>query len=238
MEYYSGVLILTSNRVGELDEAFRSRIHICLFYPKLEKSSTEKIWENNIARIKDSRASMNLDVDEDDLRRFRELLWSENERRGRPQWNGRQIRNAFQTAIALSHFDFARTRNGLRPERPKLRAKHFRRVEETTAEFDDYISSIYGLEGQDAYSTLAAREEVRKDSAPVGAKELKPPTKSRGKAGKRQGGLRRDPLFESSSEFDSDADGSDDGDSDYDPAEIDKLVRKLTKMKQKESRKG
>ena len=35
LEYYEGILILTSNRVGTFDEAFRSRIQLALHYPTL-----------------------------------------------------------------------------------------------------------------------------------------------------------------------------------------------------------
>ena len=31
MEYYKGLLFLTTNRVGTFDEAFKSRVHISLF---------------------------------------------------------------------------------------------------------------------------------------------------------------------------------------------------------------
>lgn len=31
LEYYKGVLILTTNRIGTFDEAFKSRIHLSLF---------------------------------------------------------------------------------------------------------------------------------------------------------------------------------------------------------------
>jgi hypothetical protein len=32
LEYYSGILFLTTNRVGIMDEAFKSRIHVSLYY--------------------------------------------------------------------------------------------------------------------------------------------------------------------------------------------------------------
>ena len=38
LEYYSGILFLTTNRVGALDPAFKSRIHISLYYPNLTKN--------------------------------------------------------------------------------------------------------------------------------------------------------------------------------------------------------
>jgi len=48
-----------------------------------------------------------------------------------------------------------------------LRAAHFKRIGKASAHFDDYIGNLYGLEDQDAYAVLAAREEVRKDVVPL-----------------------------------------------------------------------
>jgi hypothetical protein len=158
-------LILTSNRVGEIDEAFRSRIHICLFYPKLDKISVTQVWERNLNRVKTS--NMNIDLEEDEIRHFYEILWLENDKHPSRHWNGRQIKNAFQTAIALAHWDFNELPPSSRPERPILRARHFKRVGRTSAHFDDYIGSVYGIEEQDAYSVLAAREEIRRDTGPA-----------------------------------------------------------------------
>ena len=50
LEYYSGILFLTTNRVGAFDQAFRSRIHVSLFYPKTEEDATVKIWGMNFDR--------------------------------------------------------------------------------------------------------------------------------------------------------------------------------------------
>jgi hypothetical protein len=35
LEYYEGILFLTTNRVGVFDETFKSRIHLPLYYPLL-----------------------------------------------------------------------------------------------------------------------------------------------------------------------------------------------------------
>lgn len=43
LEYYSGILFLTTNRVGVFDQAFRSRIHMSFFYPKLDQKATIEI---------------------------------------------------------------------------------------------------------------------------------------------------------------------------------------------------
>lgn len=46
LEYYQGVLFMTSNRAKNLDEAFYSRISLALHYSELSPESRSKIWFN------------------------------------------------------------------------------------------------------------------------------------------------------------------------------------------------
>jgi hypothetical protein len=229
-------MILTSNRVGQIDEAFRSRIHICLFYPKLDKSSVMEIWEKNIARVKSS--DLGIDIDEDDVRHFYELLWLENEKNPSRHWNGRQIKNAFQTAIALAHWDFQGMSEDSRPPRPLLRAKHFKRVGQTSAHFDDYIGSVYGIEEQDAYGVLAAREEIRRDMAPaasfMNSRESKARYRStKGRLSRRNTPQDRSTHFDDSNDSSEEDDMDDDDDTGDDEIEKLKLKHEIEKLKKK-----
>ncbi|KAL1890122.1 hypothetical protein Sste5346_008414 [Sporothrix stenoceras] len=45
LEYYEGILFLTTNRVNQIDEAFHSRIHISLAYPRLDAAARRQVWE-------------------------------------------------------------------------------------------------------------------------------------------------------------------------------------------------
>lgn len=47
--YYDGILILTSNRIGTFDEAFKSRVQLTLHYPPLKRSGRHRIWSNFIS---------------------------------------------------------------------------------------------------------------------------------------------------------------------------------------------
>ena len=143
LEYYSGILFLTTNRVGAFDQAFRSRIHMSLFYPKIEEDATIKIWEMNIDRAREIWGD-NLSIDEPDRKgilkfaskHYRELVKSET------TWNGRQIRNAFQTAIALAEWDAYQGRLKFKspvPLMPRLEAEHFERVAKASKHFDAYL---------------------------------------------------------------------------------------------------
>ena len=61
LEYYEGILILTSNRVGTFDEAFRSRVHIALHYEDLKPRSRRQIWSNFLARLEGTEEGENVD---------------------------------------------------------------------------------------------------------------------------------------------------------------------------------
>ncbi|CZR60280.1 uncharacterized protein PAC_10176 [Phialocephala subalpina] len=63
LEYYSGILFLTTNRVGILDEAFESRIHVSLYYPPLSKEQTLAIFEVNIQDFLGQWDDDNADID-------------------------------------------------------------------------------------------------------------------------------------------------------------------------------
>ena len=160
LEYYTGILFLTTNRVGSFDEAFKSRIHMSLYYPELDKESTLKIWEMNLSRI--NRGGRNIQFKKDKIIEFAKHHWEDSSR-----WNGRQIRNAFQTAIALAEYDYhaeckeCKSFGKPEPHQPVLKKKHFQSVAKASAEFDNYLA---GVLGEDSYSLKAKQGEIRNDS--------------------------------------------------------------------------
>ncbi|TFB05626.1 hypothetical protein CCMA1212_002022 [Trichoderma ghanense] len=101
LEYYAGILFLTTNRIGDFDEAFTSRIHISLYYPPLDKSSTREIFRLNLRIIKQRFLDKGRDIDirEKDILKYATAYWKKHENM---RWNGRQIRNACQTALAMA----------------------------------------------------------------------------------------------------------------------------------------
>ncbi|KAL8980795.1 MAG: hypothetical protein Q9205_004224 [Flavoplaca limonia] len=160
LEYYSGILFLTTNRIGAFDEAFISRIHMSLYFPDLDQDNTFKVWAMNLARLQNS--GRNIFVDKEPILEFTRNHWKDGHR-----WNGRQIRNAFQTAIALAEYDFhercnrcATTREPP-PAMPVVEAKHFKAVAETSAQFHDYLTETLG---GSTHKLKAKMGEVRSDS--------------------------------------------------------------------------
>ncbi|KAJ2968559.1 hypothetical protein NUW58_g10197 [Xylaria curta] len=128
LEYYSGILFLTTNRVGTLDEAFKSRIHVSLYYPPLDRVQTIEIFKVNIRKLQetvfekeklqdelDSTSTATpverprLAIDPNSILDYAAWHYAVNKATPEQRWNGRQIRNAFQIAYSLAQFDINNT---------------------------------------------------------------------------------------------------------------------------------
>ncbi|KAI0381928.1 hypothetical protein F5Y04DRAFT_270592 [Hypomontagnella monticulosa] len=161
LEYYSGILFLTTNRVGAIDDAFRSRLHLTLYYPKLTKKQTQKIFKTNFERI----TEINSQREKNGLSRFtckdtereRIMEWSKK-KRDKLKWNGRQIRNTFQTVLALSEFN-ARL-NKSESQEIAITKNSFKVVANASIQFDEYLLATHGADED----RIAKREFMR---APV-----------------------------------------------------------------------
>lgn len=83
---------------------------------------------------------------------FAESHYNKNEER-ESTWNGRQIRNAFQTAIALAEYDLdnkiSKSKNPEQAAQKRkyqiatLKKSYFKKVSKATTEFDRYICLAY-----------------------------------------------------------------------------------------------
>lgn len=84
LEYYSGILFLTTNIVGVIDEAFKSRIHIALEYPAMDEESTMKIWRNLLQRIKqdEGQTEVKIKFDEKALLNFAKQHFRDHQSNG------------------------------------------------------------------------------------------------------------------------------------------------------------
>jgi hypothetical protein len=92
LEYFEGLLILTTNRIGAFDPAFKSRIHLAIKYNPLTKAFRRDLWCIFIIR-----ASSDIWP-----------AWMDNavlDQLSAPELNGRQIKNIVRTAQALATSD-------------------------------------------------------------------------------------------------------------------------------------
>lgn len=78
---------MTTNRVGTIDRAFKSRIHCSLLYKKLDLKRTMTIWKKNIARLSEK---LPIQVDEKGILKFAEKHYKKLKRsEDLIVWNGR-----------------------------------------------------------------------------------------------------------------------------------------------------
>ncbi|KAK4170545.1 mitochondrial sorting [Cladorrhinum sp. PSN259] len=86
LEYYEGIMFMTTNRVEDIDLAFQSRIHVSIEYPDLTTAARKTIWTNFLmgSTLKSSLTTK-------DINELAEL-----------KLNGRQIKNILKTAQLLA----------------------------------------------------------------------------------------------------------------------------------------
>lgn len=137
LEYYSGILFLTTNKVGKFDEAFVSRIHQAIEYPALDRPTTCSIWQVNLRKLKEKRSDVVFN--EGDLLNYAGIAWDTQMSRRRVTWNGRQIRNAFQTAVALAEHSSLLEPRDKESGKIELKREHFMKVGEVSDRFDEYL---------------------------------------------------------------------------------------------------
>lgn len=98
LEYFRGILFLTTNRVGTFDEAFVSRIHMQIYYNEFDDKERDGVWNTFFDK---------LEAERHDRMRItqgaKEYTQVDPELRAL-RWNGREIRNGehSQTPTSLA----------------------------------------------------------------------------------------------------------------------------------------
>ena len=152
LEYFAGILFLSTNRVGAFDEAFKSRIHLSLYYPPLDWKRMHAIWRMRMSRLK-MQNGVDLRMDDAQILAFARKHFDITAPK-KANWNGRQITNAFQAAYTLAKSEAqglksnndnaASSEHGMQMIL-ELRVDHFDRVAWASFEFDKYLSQTRAL---------------------------------------------------------------------------------------------
>ncbi|KAK8061853.1 P-loop containing nucleoside triphosphate hydrolase [Apiospora phragmitis] len=132
LEYYEGILFLTTNRVGSFDDAFISRVHVQLYYPEFTDHQRQKVWQTFIDKLeRDRKGYMRLNMASKE--------YIEQINKSNLKWNGREIRNAFQTAVSLAEYDAEKDAEGT----ILVTDQHLRAVVELSKDFKDYLQELH-----------------------------------------------------------------------------------------------
>ncbi|KAI9816257.1 MAG: hypothetical protein M1827_001858 [Pycnora praestabilis] len=114
LEYFQGILFLTTNRVETFDEAFQSRIHVALRYGELNTKAKKTVWKMFLERVRAMEGVETVPFKESDYDAL-----------ARNNLNGRQIKNCVRTAQALAV-----------NEKQVLSMEHIKRVLDVAESFD------------------------------------------------------------------------------------------------------
>lgn len=138
IEYFNGIFFLTTNRVGTIDEAFQSRLHITLGLDPLSVDDRRQIWYYFIKDLKH--------LSKDDRRilaRHARDDWSHKD------FNGRQIRNAVKTALTLARQDGV-----------EVQVRHFQVVLDIGTRFAGYMQRLKKMDRERLAEAIGTRLDL------------------------------------------------------------------------------
>ncbi|MCJ1382203.1 hypothetical protein MMC17_005315 [Xylographa soralifera] len=148
LEYYGGILFLTTNRISTMDDAFQSRIQIAFDYKPLDRTVRRQIWSNLIA-------SNAIEIAED----ARDSIEDALDDLSRLDLNGRQIRNTLNLAESLANDDFATP--------GQLQRDHITKAADATLKFKKMFNEAKKTAKGDARTVWAPYSSTGEPSAQV-----------------------------------------------------------------------
>ncbi|KAI4274783.1 MAG: hypothetical protein L6R35_006313 [Caloplaca aegaea] len=115
MEFYEGILILTTNRIRMFDVAVQSRVHLAVRYQEFSDRDRKQVFMN----FYDQLTTQNCD----ELSLLKDYIKDFDE-----TFNGRRVRNVFSSALALA-----------REEGRNVLVSDLKKVVKVTKEFQHYL---------------------------------------------------------------------------------------------------
>ncbi|KAK4693080.1 hypothetical protein P7C71_g4245, partial [Lecanoromycetidae sp. Uapishka_2] len=128
------------------------------------KGDEDEKHSHDIVRGKARKNNM-MKADREEILAFAKKQYTDGKKTD-SNWNGRQIRNAFQTAAALAEYDAQvkyQDPNG--PVYSRLHSDHFNTVLQASRQFDDYIKSVRGETAEDRAHLQRLRDDLFKSTA-------------------------------------------------------------------------
>ena len=117
LEYYKGILIMTTNRVMTFDVAMLSRCQYAVNFKSLTLQQERGIWESYVDQLNDKNCHRKSEVED----------WIKQITKKKTKLSGREIRNVFTVAQTLAQAE---------PNK-KVMKKHLERVYDRLGEFLD-----------------------------------------------------------------------------------------------------
>lgn len=127
-------------------------------------------------RVLEANGRTNVHINADEIKEFAKTHWKESPK---ARWNGRQVRSAFHTAVAIAEFNAREPQSGSTYDhshnvRINIGKEQFEKIAKTASEFDAHMAETMGA----TFDDKASKEGFRKE-------EPKKP-KSNGKSDKKK----------------------------------------------------
>lgn len=177
LEYYYGLLIMTTNRIGDLDEAFRSRIQTILYFPTLSRSQTISIWQTNLDRLRkidkvraEYTGQQEMMIHGSDILYFAARIYDDQKLKG-SIWSGRSITQALQTAEASARYEYERrvktSRNISSDCCLELGVRHLEETVQLSKEYTEYMAQATGKSDLCHAQEMGIRDDEFEPIVPV-----------------------------------------------------------------------
>lgn len=140
LEYYPGMIFITTNRPGDLDDAFISRFHLILEYKALDQDAQRKVWSNFFEKLRQEGVgdhSIKITV-HPSVQNYVE----EDPRVLGLGMNGRDIRNAFQASIRVAIGRTCEELGGERVKEVELRKDDLKTVIDNKESWKTYLTKL------------------------------------------------------------------------------------------------
>lgn len=151
LEWYPGLIFLTTNLLKDFDEAILDRIHLKLHYPPLNEKFTEDIFNDHFRRINEQHPpeeglareeheaqNVKYHVSEDEMDEIRTWRKERYPEPGSQNWlNGRQIRLMFQMAMAFARTDMVKNNGTI----ANIEVRYFKTIAESMDDFRSDLSN-------------------------------------------------------------------------------------------------
>ncbi|KAH7140403.1 P-loop containing nucleoside triphosphate hydrolase protein [Dactylonectria estremocensis] len=118
LEYFSGIVFLTTNRLSSFDAAMKSRVHLSLRFAPPHIDTRRRIWRLNLEAVPLEETNIGGEEGADEAADFLVQF----------DLNGREISNALNTARTIARF-----------EKAKLNVQHIERVLKVRQTFDKHL---------------------------------------------------------------------------------------------------
>jgi AAA+ superfamily predicted ATPase len=128
LEYYDGIIILTTNRITSLDIAVQSRIHLAIRYDDLDQPQKKNVFRMFLQQLEPKS-----------MKDYPEILRFVDEYASRNKLNGRQIRNVVASALSLAR---SKAKDPMGNGDSRMTVDHLKEVLYITQDFQEQLESI------------------------------------------------------------------------------------------------